>query len=165
MPNDPTDLLTYHDSIHRVLLRFTGDEHAAEDILQETYMKALRYAEAKGPPNNPKAWLASIARNAARDYFARQPRTTSIEAYTLLLADGKRSPLESSLQQDEGNHVREVIQRLGAIDRDVLERFYEHGQGCATIALENGIRHSSAKARLCRARRHLKGLLEGDALR
>ncbi len=162
MPDNSADLLSYYDLVHRILLKLTHDENAADDIAQQTYLQALRYTRSRGPPTKPRAWLIAIAKNAARDYFGGQRSTTSIETYADILWDGRESPLEVAITEDEAQHVREVYRYLRAIDKDVLKRFYEQGQGCTQIGLEHGITSSSAKVRLHRARQRLKRLLEAD---
>jgi len=160
MPYDPTELLTYHDSAYRTLLRFTGDEHLARDFLQEAYLKALHYADSGTLPNDPRAWLVTIAKNTARDYLSRQLSARSIDACSNLTAEEHRSPLEIALQKDELEHIGEVCRCMRPNDRDVLARFYVNGQGCARIGRELGITHSAAKARLHRARGRLRRMLE-----
>lgn len=57
-----------------VLCRHFGLEHIemAEDIASETFLKASENWAINGPPDNPTAWLYTVARNKAKDYARRQ---------------------------------------------------------------------------------------------
>ncbi|GAB3907647.1 RNA polymerase sigma factor [Larkinella knui] len=59
--------------ITAVLGKQLGVEHleAAEDIASETFLAALETWSYKGIPDNPTAWLYSVAKNRARNYFTR----------------------------------------------------------------------------------------------
>ncbi|GAB3005203.1 RNA polymerase sigma factor [Mycobacterium bourgelatii] len=54
------------------LARWSGDLTIAEDAVQEACAEALRTWPADGPPDNPGAWLVTVARNRARDRLRRE---------------------------------------------------------------------------------------------
>lgn len=64
---------TESGKITTVLCRLFGIEHigTAEDITSETFLKALETWPYKGIPENPTAWLYSVAKNKARNYITR----------------------------------------------------------------------------------------------
>jgi len=57
-----------------VLCRHFGLQHieTAEDIVSETFLKATELWEVKGVPENPTAWLYTVAKNKTKDYLKRQ---------------------------------------------------------------------------------------------
>ena len=59
--------------ITAVLCKHFGMEHmeVAEDIASETFLTALEIWSYKGVPENPVAWLYSVAKNKASNYFSR----------------------------------------------------------------------------------------------
>ncbi|HZY78262.1 MAG TPA: sigma-70 family RNA polymerase sigma factor [Cyclobacteriaceae bacterium] len=65
---------TEHSRITAVLCKLFGTAHieTAEDIVSETFMQALETWPYKGVPENPAAWLYSVAKNKARNYIVRQ---------------------------------------------------------------------------------------------
>jgi len=71
------------DSLYRTALRLTRSPADAEDLVQETYLKAFRAAESFAPGTNLRAWLFTIlhntARNRARDK-AREALTVDSDA-------------------------------------------------------------------------------------
>ena len=78
-----TDGLAFLDSLYRTALRLTRQPADAEDLVQETYLKAFRSADRFEPGTNLRAWLFTIlhntARNRARDR-ARDSVTVDSEA-------------------------------------------------------------------------------------
>src|SRR5213594_2137030 len=81
-PAFEAEALAYLDSLYRSALRLTRVPADAEDLVQDTYLKAFRAAESFEPGTNLKAWLFTIlhntARNRARDR-ARAPVSVDSE--------------------------------------------------------------------------------------
>src|SRR5882672_6558919 len=61
------EALGYLDSIYRTALRLTRVPADAEDLVQETYLKAFRAADRFEPGTNLRAWLFTILHNSARN--------------------------------------------------------------------------------------------------
>jgi len=61
------EALGYVDSLYRTALRLTRNAADAEDLVQETYLKAFRAADRFEPGTNLRAWLFTILHNAARN--------------------------------------------------------------------------------------------------
>jgi len=61
------EALAYLDSLYRTSLRLTRNPADAEDLLQETYLKAFRAAGRFEPGTNLRAWLFTILHNTARN--------------------------------------------------------------------------------------------------
>src|SRR5438045_8949560 len=62
-----TEALACLDSLYRTALRLTGVPADAEDLVQETYLKAFRASNRFEPGTNLKAWLFTILHNTARN--------------------------------------------------------------------------------------------------
>jgi RNA polymerase sigma-70 factor, ECF subfamily len=76
------EALTYLDGLYRAALRLTRVPADAEDLVQETYLKAFRASESFEPDTNLRAWLFTILHNAARNRArdrAREPVTIDSE--------------------------------------------------------------------------------------
>jgi RNA polymerase sigma-70 factor (ECF subfamily) len=61
------EALTYLDSLHRTALRLTRVPADADDLVQDTYLKAFRAAAQFAPGTNLRAWLFTILHNTARN--------------------------------------------------------------------------------------------------
>jgi RNA polymerase sigma-70 factor (ECF subfamily) len=70
------DALTYLDSLYRAALRLSRDRADAEDLVQDTYLKAFRAADRFKPGSNLRAWLFTILHNTARNRFRDRARDT-----------------------------------------------------------------------------------------
>jgi RNA polymerase sigma-70 factor (ECF subfamily) len=68
------EALSHVDSLYRTALRLTRSPADAEDLVQETYLKAFRAADSFEPGTNLRAWLFTILHNSARNRFRDQAR-------------------------------------------------------------------------------------------
>jgi RNA polymerase sigma-70 factor (ECF subfamily) len=71
-----TDALALLDSLYRTALRLTRRPADAEDLVQETYLKAFRSADRFEPGTNLRAWLFTILHNTARNRVRDRARDT-----------------------------------------------------------------------------------------
>src|SRR5438874_309640 len=63
------EALTHLDTLYRGALRLTRDPDRAQDLVQDTYVRAFRYQHSYQPGTNMKAWLFAIMRNLFWDCF------------------------------------------------------------------------------------------------
>ncbi|HET7700556.1 MAG TPA: sigma-70 family RNA polymerase sigma factor [Candidatus Limnocylindria bacterium] len=84
MSTDPfeTEALSFIDALYRTALRMTRSEADAQDLVQETYIRALRFRDQFTPGTNLKAWLFRILTNAFINTYRRrktQPEFTELD--------------------------------------------------------------------------------------
>ena len=84
MASDPfeTEALSYLDALYRTGLRMTRSEAEAEDLVQETYIRAFRFRAQFTPGTNLKAWLFRILTNTFINEYRRKaarPDTTELD--------------------------------------------------------------------------------------
>ena len=74
MAADPfeTDALSHLDALYRTALRMTRSESDAEDLVQETYIRAFRFREQFTPGTNLRAWLFRILTNTFINQYRRK---------------------------------------------------------------------------------------------
>lgn len=70
----------HHAEVHRYLRRLTARASEAEDLLQETFLRAYRAWRSLGPGANVRAWLFAIATNLARNHFRAEKRRRAAHA-------------------------------------------------------------------------------------
>jgi len=76
------EALSYLDPLYRTGLRMTRSEADAEDLVQETYIRAFRFRDQFTPGTNMKAWLFRILTNTFINTYRRkatQPQTTELD--------------------------------------------------------------------------------------
>jgi RNA polymerase sigma-70 factor (ECF subfamily) len=88
------EALAFIDTLYRTALRLTRSPADAEDLVQETYLKAFRAADRFEPGSNMRAWLFTILHNTARNRvrdLAREATTVDSEVVEQA-ADGPAFP-------------------------------------------------------------------------
>jgi RNA polymerase sigma-70 factor, ECF subfamily len=102
------EAISYIDSLYRTALRMTGNPADAEDLVQETYLRAFRSINQFKPGTNLRAWLFKIQTNSfINDYRkrVRRPRNTSLDdveeyyLYSHLVESGVQP--SASITEDE----------------------------------------------------------------
>lgn len=138
-----------------------GDRQHAEDIVQETLVRAWRHPEVvQSSDRSPRAWLFAVARNLAIDaYRARVVRPQEVEELAEVAADDKR--LDAALTHFE---LLEAMQGLGAQHRDVIVAVYYRGLSIDEAAALLGVPAGTIKSRCHYALRALRVLCEERGL-
>jgi RNA polymerase sigma-70 factor (ECF subfamily) len=144
------------------VLRLThGDRPAAEDVVQETLLRAWTHPEALDPTRgSPRAWLFTVARNLVVDSVrAKRARPHEIgedrldEARTEFLANDGSDAYDQALRAWE---MAEVVATLSAEHRAVLVETYYRGASVAEAAKTLGIPPGTVKSRTYYALRALR---------
>lgn len=154
-----SDLLqVYRDTVRPlyafVSRRVGGDAALAEDLVQETWMRALDAWPRRGVPDEPLAWLIRVARNTLVSHF-RKHRPDSIDPALIEIEDERYSAAEP----DSAVVVGWGLAQLRRAHVDVLEAFYFDGQSVSEIASTRALSERAVEGRLRRARARLKAQL------
>ena len=161
------EALPHLDLLYRVALRLTGDPAAAEDLVQDTILKALRGWSSFRPGSNARAWLVTILRNQFINGWRkvkRAPQQVDVEAVPEFVDQDNLDPegrFFADLVDDE------VIAALDALPddfRDVVVLSDLEGMPYAEVAEALDIPVGTVKSRLFRARRILQGSLRRYAV-
>jgi RNA polymerase sigma-70 factor (ECF subfamily) len=135
--------------------RVGGNRALAEDLVQETWMRAVATWPVKGLPDEPLAWLIRVAHNTMVSHFRRvQPEPMDVERLNL------EGP---AFRPDDPTDAAVVSWGLVQIRRrhaELLEDFYFEGKSVREIATERSITERSVEGRLRRARQKLQSVLE-----
>jgi RNA polymerase sigma factor (sigma-70 family) len=135
--------------------RVGGDRGLAEDLVQETWMRALDAWPAKGVPDEPLAWLQRVARNALVSHF-RRCRPELVDPASIEL-EGERA---SAVDGDRAAVISWGMARLSRSHADILEAFYFDGKDVREIAQERSLSERAVEGRLRRARARLRKRIE-----
>lgn len=144
-----------HEAELRGFLRHgLGDEHAAEDLLQDTFIKAMREGQGFCSLDNPRAWLFRVARNAMTDRLraAKPVEPIELHAESLPLAEPEPTPPVDALT----SCLERVLSELAPEEADVLRSCDIEGQTQKDFAAAHGLSLPATKSRLLRARQRLR---------
>lgn len=130
--------------------RVGGDRALAEDIVQDTWLRAVADWQRRGPPDRPHAWLLRVARNLLVSHFRRRwPQP--VDPARLELQDD-----HFSLDTPWAAVVSWGLARLRRRQAELLEAFYFDGKSTHEIASQYGLSERAVEGRLRRARHNLK---------
>jgi RNA polymerase sigma-70 factor (ECF subfamily) len=149
----------YAGMLHAFVRRFSVDPDRAEDVVQETLLRAWRNLDAIDPGRGePRSYLFSVARNIVIDQWRaqqRRPRLVSDEdaVQAAAITDNVDRMLDGWL-------VSEALQRLSLQHRAVIVQLYFRGRTVAEAADELGVPAGTVKSRAYYAVRSLRMVLE-----
>ncbi len=130
-----------------------SDRNAAEDLVQEVFLRALRQGAEFCAIGEPRAWLFQVARNALVDHVRAQRNTVPLPDD---LADEK----ESAAPVDElAGCLERSLAALSPVDRDVIRRCDLEGMKLQSYARAHGLTLPAVKSRIQRARRRMRAIL------
>jgi RNA polymerase sigma-70 factor (ECF subfamily) len=139
--------------------RLTGDRAAAEDVVQETLVRAWKHAEdlveGKG---SVRGWLLTVARNIVTD----RARARAVRP-----AEVAESPERPPVERDHSESVVNTMVVLDALDqlspehREVLVELYYRGRSVTEAAKELGVPPGTVKSRSYYALRALRAVMAG----
>ncbi len=141
--------------LFRFLVRLTlGDRSLAEDLLQETMLRAWRNLEVLPlEAERISRWLYTVARNVAIDAArARRIRPPEVTVHDISWIEPSGDPLDRLVT---AHTVRRGLERLTADHRSVLVELYFRGSSTAEAAVRLGIPEGTVKSRAYYALRAL----------
>lgn len=137
-----------------------GNRHVAEDLAQETLLRALRNLSTLESPERFGPWLRGIALRVYLDW--RKAKQTSQIPFSMLSPDGGVDRLlardgESRVEQeDDARRLRQEVESLDEDYRETLMLYYSHDMTYAELAELLGVSSATINLRLTKARATLR---------
>jgi RNA polymerase sigma-70 factor, ECF subfamily len=156
-PNGLVSILESHGKeLHALLTRLTMSADAAQDLLQDLFLK-LRNAEGLGRATNRKAYVFRTAIHLAFDWRrARRPeKTLNAEPPGL-----SRSPLDRVIEAEQLEQVLDALQNLSELSRQVVVLKYLQHQEYSEIAEQLGKTEHQIRGICHKAIGQLQGMLK-----
>jgi RNA polymerase sigma-70 factor (ECF subfamily) len=166
-------LRRYERPIFSLIYRMVRDRELAEDLAQETFVKALNALDSYRPEYKFSSWIFKIANNAAIDQLRRRSLDTlsldgsphaesseAIEATTLQIGDARESQLEEVTSRELGSQIEAAIGKLRPEYRNCIILRHIEGRPYEEIAEILDLPLGTVKTYIHRARNELRILLE-----
>lgn len=163
----------YHKYIYHLCLKLTRNQMEAEDLMQEVWVKVVRYESYVSEVDHVKAWLTTICMNTFRDRYRKNVRRgkhiviqpDNLEVSILDLIPSDNMTAEQLLERaDMSQIVQEKIGQLDAIYQKTVLYFYVHQYSLVEISEIMKVSIGTVKSRLFRAKQRLKELLTSDQM-
>lgn len=151
----------YRRPLFGLLYRLTGNAADAEELFQETFLRALRAGTRFDGSRRLKPWLYTIATNLARDRASRMRHKANPELRAnedLPGADGA----DHEVQWIQRADVARALAELPEAQRETVVLYYFEGLSEPELAEALGIPRGTVKSRLHHALRKMRDILRGE---
>jgi len=155
-------LLDQADWARRLARRLVRDEHAADDLVQRTWVAALEHpprGAARAPRSTLQGWIGSVMRNFARQ-DARASTRRSLREREVARSEGAADEVEHGLELQQ--RLLQAMRSLAEPCRGALYARYFEGLPPREIARREGVPLKTIKSRLARGLALLRERLERD---
>ncbi len=164
-------VLSYQDQAYNLALRMLGDQPSAEDVVQDSFIKAYKKLHAfRG--GSFRAWILRITTNNCLDVLRRQKRTPTLPLNPInedsveeqespyWLADDSPSAEEKVIQKELGDVIQRCLQQLPEDFRAVVVLVDVQGLNYQEAAKVVKSPLGTIRSRLARARQRLQKCLQ-----
>ena len=146
----------YHEAIMRLFeVRLAGDKEAAEDLVQETFIKVYLHLDAYAEEYTFGQWVYTIARNTMVDYLRRRTDDVSIDSAArapIAPIATTPTPEESVIQSQRRTHVEDSLAELSDDYRRIIELRFIDEYSYEEIADKLGRPINTIKTQIRRAK-------------
>ncbi|MEO4053941.1 RNA polymerase sigma factor [Solibacillus sp. CAU 1738] len=161
----------YNRYIYHLCLKLTRNTAEAEDLMQEVWVKVVRYESSVAEVDHVKAWLTTITMNTFRDRYRKNVRRSKymisqpeqLDVPILDLVPNNEISTEEQIEKVEVTKiVQEKMHELDTIYQKTLWYFYVDQYSLAEISALMKVSIGTVKSRLFRAKARLKEILLAD---
>ncbi len=150
------ELTEYADYLLQTAMYKVNNIEDAEDLVQETLVAALVAIHQNKQIDNPKNWLVTVLHRKYYDMLRRKYRkgTVSIDMVgEIPVCDDISEQIEHS---EDAENIRRCLANLTELYRQVMVRYYMHGESVKQIAAALNIPENTVKSRLDAGRKHIR---------
>jgi RNA polymerase sigma-70 factor, ECF subfamily len=159
------EALVHLDVLYRVALRLTGNAADAEDLVQETMLRAYRSWDRYTPGTNAKGWLLTILRHLFINEYRRKSRhpetvdVDTIEPFALFQEVQEEDPQGAFFDKIVDDEVLRAVDQLPEAFREAVTLSDVEGLSYEEVAKVLEVPVGTVKSRLYRGRRLLQAKL------
>lgn len=150
-------VIPFKNLLYFVAQKVLNDQHEAEDVVQETYLKAWKTRSKLSEIENLKAWLCTITRNLAIDRSKQINKSRSLHSQEETYTEMKFSSEDEAVQK-KVNKIFELLKQLPEIQATCFSLREADQLTYKEIATIVQLKESSVKVNVFRARKKLKAL-------
>lgn len=147
----------YHAPLYNFYSKLTSDRTLSEDLVQEVFLRILKYRQSYQPGTPFRAWIYQIARNARVDHYRKTPRHITFEPE---MAPAVK-PKDTAQENQEAELLHKALLQLPEEKREILllSRFQElkYDEIAGLLGCELG----TVKTRIHRAIQELRDVYRG----
>jgi RNA polymerase sigma-70 factor (ECF subfamily) len=159
-------VVTHHPEIHRYLVRVTRHRAEAEDLSQETFLRAYRAYRTLSEDANVRAWLFAIATNLFRNHVRSERRRSTAHAEVRATGDEAQGegPEGQTLLNETRDLIEDVVAGLPFKQQTAFVLRKIHDLDYDVIARSLDCSAESARAHVFQALKKIRHSLNGHAL-
>lgn len=148
---------TYGQQVFRLIVRMTGSQEDAEELTQDTFMKAFEHLSAFHGDSSFSTWIYRIAYNTALSAL-RKRRSEVLSFDDKLWNALSDTQIDEALDTDDEEQIEKLQRALSALSADeqaLVTLFYEEDKPISEICYILHLSESNAKVKLHRIRKKL----------
>ena len=158
--------MQYGDDIYRFCFHITGSREEADDLYQDTFVKAIQLRHRLDSSGNVKSYLMGIATNLWKNHIKKKKRRAeiapevSLEHTDWTIGEGT-DPLGDYMKKERVRLLLQAVRQLPEKQRIVVVLHYTQDYSASEIAKILHIPRGTVLSRLSKARENIKRELEG----
>ena len=149
----------HHDRLRRFVLRLTGNESTAEEVVNEVFLEAWRHAGEFEGRSQVATWLMSIARFKAISECRRRSEAQLDERVAAVIEEPSDTPAISMDKRERSDILQKCLAKLTPLHREVISLIYYQGRKIEEVAQFTGAPINTVKTRMHHARNRMAELL------
>jgi RNA polymerase sigma-70 factor (ECF subfamily) len=161
-PVEFEELLEHRQALLSLCQRIVGDAATADDMVQETYLRALKNLDQLERRPSLLPWLTTVAKRRSIDELRARRRIAPVDELPDVAASAHDDPETRVPGGDAVRQVREAIRLLNDRERRLLGRQVNDGLSLAELAEEDDSTVDSVRSVLVRARAKLRQAITAD---
>lgn len=150
------EVYIHHKYFMNIARKLTMNEYDAENLLQDTYIRAFRFLSTFEPGSNSKAWIFRIMKNLFIN-FSRKKQAHPVYPIDTIINEPHFNEEESTLKYYE---IIKIIEKIKDDYRQVIILFHIEEFSLLEISKKLNWPHGTVKSRLHRARKEFKRVFE-----
>jgi len=154
------DLLVHLDLVFRICLGFSGNPLDAEELAQESYLRAIRKINSLNNTHLSREWLLKIARNTCLNYVNKKRLIRWFSSTSEKVYVEKNTPESLIVKNEQHKIFKRSVQNLPQLYKEIFILREYNELSYQEIAKTLGLKKGTVMSRLYRARRTLIHRLE-----